>query len=183
MSSDKCNPHPKTSLLPLFKCLATNHVISLTLFFTFLEFSVSGIIVCSCLCLPSFLQHNASVAFIGSSLLFVDEYPNPSCGHPTTPLSTPSGQLGYFRVLVTVNKTTRNIQVQILCGYCLQRSGTARSAGKHMFKLRRSRQAFSKVTVQLCISISLCQRSSCLTALVRSVFSILAILTGVVESH
>lgn len=95
----------------------------------------------------------------------------------------PSGHLGCFRVLVTVNKTTRNIQVQILCGHCLQRSGAARSSGKHMFKLIRSRQTFSKVTVQLCISISLCQRSSCLTAPVRSVFSILAILTGVVESH
>lgn len=183
MSSDKCNPHPKTSLFPLFNCLATNHVISLTLFFTFLEFSVSGIIVFSCLCLPSFLQHNASVAFIGSSLLFVDEYPNPSCGHTTTPLSIPGGHWGCLRVLVTVNKTTRNIQVQVLCGYCLQRSGTARSSGKDMFKLVRSRQTFSKVTVQLCISISPCQRSSCLTALVRSVFSISAFPTGVVESH
>lgn len=96
MSSDKCNPHPKTSLLSLPSAWKpTIYFLSYCFFFS--GFSVSGIRVVGCLCLLLSFSI-VSVAFISRSLLFVDEYPIPSYGHSTAPLSIPVGHSGFFQL-------------------------------------------------------------------------------------
>lgn len=119
VSSDKCNPHPKLPCSP-FQVPGNQPSTFCHIVFYFSGFSVSGIRVVGCLCLLSFSR--VSVAFISSSLLFVEEHPIPSYGHSTAPLSSPL-DIWFFPVLITVNKTIVNIQGQVLCGPVFQGVG------------------------------------------------------------